>query len=73
MIRPLGMSQGALRLKVDPETKKWVVHPSLSHARLVKRSGVRGGRMIHVAPWLNQTTPLSELTREIKTIRGAIR
>ena len=71
--RTLGMSQGAYRLREDPETRKWLVHPGSSAARLVRRSGKKGRRLVDVAPWLNRTRPLSDIAEEIRTILEAAR
>jgi hypothetical protein len=71
--RTVGMFQGALRVKEDPETKELFVHPAAKSAtRLVRRVSGKSGRLREVSPWLTDSRPLREVADEIKAIlRGA--
>ena len=68
VIRTVGMSQGAYRVREDPDTKKEMVHPYMRGARLLHRFGPKDGQLGEVAPWLTRSRPLSEISEEIRAI-----
>ena len=72
VVHPVGMSQGALPIKVEPNTKALSVHPPRAVPRLLSRDPV-DGRFRPATPWLTKTRQLDEVVTEIRSFIGGIR
>ena len=69
----LGMSQGALPVVENPDTRDLTVNPSRISARLVRRFGGGAGPLEEVEPWLTAARPLSDVVGEIRAIMESVK
>jgi hypothetical protein len=62
-LRPTGMSQGVLRVRLDDGGRE-MVHPGTRALELVRRS--TSGNLIPAPPYLIEARPLSDVMDEIR-------